>query len=136
LRRAVEGVKDRIGGYRTTILDRHLFDVISPHDLLVRRENDEMYARLGEGSVGSAFKIARQQDPTATLVLSDDKALVAVGTEHLEELLRHRAGAAGVSPGGASAWLTPGESGKALRTAAPATSCNSADALQRASPSA
>jgi GH35 family endo-1,4-beta-xylanase len=166
LRRAIEGVKDRIGGYRTTILDRHLFDVISPRDLLVWRENqawgdafapvligqalaqglrvrghalyspafswappdrrqmqaaqlreslekyiaeqvskyrgkvfqwdvvhapltnDEMYARLGEGSVVSAFKIARQQDPTATLVLSDDKALVAVGTEHLEELLQ------------------------------------------------
>jgi len=165
LRSTVEGLGARIGGYRAKVLDRRLFDVLSPRDMLVWREsqawgdtvaptiiqqalarglrvrghalycpalswappdcrrlpapqfreslvkyiaqqvgryrgkvfqwdvvhapltNDETYARIGEESLAEAFKVAREQDPDATLVLSDNIALVAAGSGQADELV-------------------------------------------------
>ncbi len=72
-------ISERVGNYRDKVSQ---WDVV--HAPLTY---EEIYDLIGEQSLVDAFKTARANDPTVKLAFSDDKALLALSLDHMEEML-------------------------------------------------
>ena len=76
-------------------LQKHILDQVTTYKGQIRQWDvvhaaltyDDIYDQIGEDSLVLAFRLAARRDPGAALAFSDDKALVSLSGERLEEVL-------------------------------------------------